>query len=165
MSASQQFANVLGAQQGLVGVDLGVRSVYNLPNPNVRRYGRPDTFGPAPVNNFCPPAAPGVTYIGCTLAGFVTPEAVGLRFRAQLTYQIPRVPGLALVTTLIYGRDLYGWSYDGSINEGRNIALARLHFDYKSTYFTDFAFGGIWGGQFNVARDRSVVTMQGGVKF
>ena len=126
ITASQQFANVLGAQQGVVGVDLAVRSVYNLPNPNVRRYGRPDTFGPAPINGFCPPAAPEVTYIGCTLAGFVTPSAVGARFRAQLTYQIPQIPALVLVTTLIYGRDFYGWSYDGSINEGRNIALARL---------------------------------------
>jgi hypothetical protein len=166
LSVSQRFdnVNVLGAQQALIGVDIGVRSVYDLPNPNVRRYLRGDAFGPGPVNGVCAPQPPGV-FTPCTLAGFVTPEAVGLRLRAQLTYVLPRIPDLALIATFVYGRDVYGWSYDGAINEGRNVALARLHLDYKARYFADFSLAGNWGGDFTPARDRSVFTLQGGVKF
>jgi hypothetical protein len=165
LSVSQQFPGVLGAQQGVVGLDFGVRSVYDLPSQNVRQYGRADTFGPGPINGVCAPQPPGVNYTGCTTRGFVSSNATGFRLRGQLTYTFPRIPDLVMAATLIYGRDISGWSYDGTFNEGRNIALARLHFDYKQRFFYDAAIAGNWGGDFNPARDRTVFTLQGGIKF
>ncbi len=164
-SIAQQFPNVAGARTAILGGELATRQVFDLPDPNVRRYIRADTFGSGPVNGVCAAATAGVLYTGCTLKGFVTAFAYGVRVRGSLAYTIDYVPGLDVIFSATYGRDISGWSYDGTFNQGRNVASVGTRAEYKKNYFGEITFAPTWGGHFNAVRDRSVVLASVGARF
>ncbi len=165
VAAAQQFENVAGARTAILGAEFGARQVYDLPDPNVRRYLRADTFGTGPVKGVCLPPAPGVLYTGCTLSGFVTKFAWGFRLRGSLVYTIESVPGLDVIATASYGKDISGWSYDGTFNQGRNVAAVGFRGEYKKSYFGEVVYAPTWGGAFNASRDRSVILASIGARF
>ncbi|MEW6645438.1 MAG: DUF1302 family protein [Pseudomonadota bacterium] len=165
LSVGQQFEQVMGAKLAAFSAEVGLRQVYDLPDPTVRRYLRADTFGAGPVNGYCPSAAPGVLYTGCTLDGFVTRNAWGFRLRGALTYAVPSVADLDVTLSASYGKDVSGWSYDGTFSEGRNSAGIALRADYLKTYFAEVTYLPTWGGAFNVLRDRSVFAASMGARF
>jgi hypothetical protein len=70
-----------------------------------------------------------------------------------------------VTTTLYYGRDVSGWSYDGILSQGRNTAGATLRGEWKKTYYAELSYFPNWGGAFNLIRDRSYVTVATGAKF
>ncbi|MGO4714808.1 DUF1302 domain-containing protein [Bradyrhizobium sp. 2TAF24] len=165
LAVGQQFENLLGAKLASFSAEVGLRQVYDLPDPTVRRYLRADTFGSGPVNGYCPPANPGVLYTGCTLDGFVTRNAWGFRLRGALTYAVPTITDLDVTLSGGYGKDVSGWSYDGTFSEGRNTASVALRAEYRKSYFAEIAYLPIWGGAFNVLRDRSVFAASMGARF
>jgi hypothetical protein len=165
VTLGQQSENLLGAKLASFSGEIGLRQVYDLPDPTVRRYLRPDTFGAGPVNGVCTPASPGVLYTGCTLDGFVTKNAWGFRLRGALTYAVPAIADLDVTLSAAYGKDVSGWSYDGTFNEGRNIGSIALRVDFRKSYYAEVAYAPIWGGAFNVYRDRSVFIASMGARF
>ncbi|OKO89256.1 hypothetical protein AC629_06975 [Bradyrhizobium sp. NAS80.1] len=165
LSVEQQFDHLLGAKLTSFSAEVGLRHVYDLPDPTVRRYLRADTFGTGPVNGYCPPPSPSVLYTGCTLDGFVSKNAWGFRLRGALTYAVRRVADLDVTLSASYGKDVSGWSYDGTFNEGRNIASIALRAEYLKSYYAEVAYLPIWGGAFNVLRDRSVFAASMGARF
>lgn len=165
VGVSQNFEDVGGAKLVVLTGEIALRQVYGLPDPAVRRYARSDTFGNGPVNGVCPVPNPGVTYTGCTLDGFVTSNAWGFRLGSTLSYEIGRVPGLNLLISGSYGRDVSGWSYDGNLNEGRNVASVKVRAEYKRNYYVEVAFAPVWGGAFYAQRDRSIYLASMGARF
>jgi hypothetical protein len=154
-------AKILGAKSATLGAEAGFKYVHSLPDPNVRRYGRSDVFGSAPFNGTCTVVGPGLT---CSNDGFVTPLASGMRARGSLSY--PDVFSNVTVTpSVTYGWDVSGWSYDAAFNEGRQFAIISLRAEYQKQYAAEIAYQPIWGGRYNNARDRDVLTMAVSARF
>ena len=148
-------AKILGAKSATLGAEAGFKYVHDLPDPNVRRYGRSDVFGSVPFNGTCTVVGPGVA---CGNDGFVTPLAYGMRARGALSY--PDVVSNVTVTpSVTYGYDVSGWSYDAAFNEGRQFAIISFRAEYQKQYTAEIAYQPIWGGRYNNARDRDVLTM------
>lgn len=159
----QPLPPMLGAAAVLVNAEIGLKQVYDLPDPSVRRYGRADTFGIGPVNGVCAAGAPAYQ---CTNNGYVSPNALTYRLAASLRYDDVIVPGLQVTPTIGLTQDISGWSYDGIINQGRITANLRLHAEYNGRFFADL----IWNPAVHVAQydngsDRQFVAAVIGVKF
>jgi hypothetical protein len=163
----QPLKGILGAQAGSIAGEIAVKHVFDLADPTVRRYERSDIFGLGPVNGSC---AIGIA-IGsslpqyCNSGGYVTPTAYGMRLRGTLLYADVLTPGLNLSPTITYGWDIDGWSYDGLLNEGRQFVTLLLRGEYKKTWFAEVSYSPVWGGVYNVSRDRSFATLAVGAKF
>jgi hypothetical protein len=164
LSAAQQFGKVLGANRALLTAEVGLRQVYDLPDPNVRRYLRPDGFGSGPVDGACGAETPGVKYTGCTYRGFVTENAWSYRLRGSLTYDVSKIPDLSVTLLGSFGQDVSGWSWDGSFTAGRYVASVGVRANMKS-FYAEVIYAPTWGGDFNIFRDRSVVMASMGAKF
>lgn len=148
LGGSKPFGGVLGASAFTLGAEVAGKYVHRLPDPSVRRYGRSDLFGLGPVGGAC--AGNGIQ---CTSAGYVTAASWGYRMRAGLTY--PNVAyGVSLSPTASFGHDVKGWSYDDVFSEKRKMAALGLRADYRKRYFAEFVWTSIWGGTYNLARDR-----------
>lgn len=153
---------VLGAKTLLLGGDAGLKYVHDLPDVNLRRYGRADVFGVAPLFGVCSTAVQ--TTVSCSNDGFVSRSAFGARVRASLTY--PEVlTELDLIPLISYGYDIKGWSYDGVFNEGRQFALLSLRSEYRKRYIAELAYVKTWGGSYNNARDRDTMTFAVAARF
>jgi hypothetical protein len=156
-----QLPGVLGA----VGMNWGAEVVYkgipNLPDPNVLRFGRSDIFGQGPVNGTCPPPA---VPSQCTSDGYVSGSAWG--FRTVLGLRYANVfDGVDLVPSMLYGRDLHGWSGDGAILQGRNLGILSLRANFRGGFVADIDWVPTWGGTYNNQRDRSAVALYIGQRF
>ncbi len=116
-------------------------------------------FGQGPVDGTCPPpAAP----VSCTSDGYVSQEAFGYRLRAGLKY--PHAIGAVdLVPAVVFGHDVWGWSGDGMLLEGRMLAVVSLQALYTKRWSAALAWQPTWGGTYNNQRDRS--TAQAYVSF
>ena len=138
-----------------------VQAVPDLPNQAVTRFGRVDVFGQGPVNGVCP--APAVAS-QCTNDGYVSKNAVGYRLVGGLRYANV-FDGADLVPAILFGQDLYGWSGDGGILEGRKLAVLSLRLNMKSGFVADIAWLPTWGGTYNNQRDRSAIFTYIGQRF
>ncbi len=58
LGGSQTFGGILGAKTLTLGGEVGLKYVHDLPDVNVRRYGRSDVFGSVPFNGVCSTVAP-----------------------------------------------------------------------------------------------------------
>jgi hypothetical protein len=67
--------------------------------------------------------------------------------------------------SVTYGYDVRGWSYDAAFNEGRQFAIVSLRAEYQKVYTAEIAYQPIWGGRYNNARDRDVLTMAVSARF
>lgn len=161
LGASGQLPGVLGSAGLNWGGEFIYRGVPDLPNPAMARFGRPDLFGQGPVNGVCPPpAAP----TQCSTDGFVSRHAYGYRLRAGLRYANV-IEGLDLQPSLLFGQDLKGWAGDGSVNEGRGLAVLALRANLRTGTVAEVSWQPTWGGTYNNLRDRSMVQLFVGQRF
>jgi hypothetical protein len=87
-----------------------------------------------------------------------------VRARAVLRY--PNVwQGVELVPSVSYGYDIKGWSGDGGILEGRNIATVSLRANMANGLTGEIAWWPTWGGTYNVMRDRGSAQASIGYRF
>jgi hypothetical protein len=161
LGAIGQVPQVLGAAGMNWGAEFVYKAVPDLPDPAVTRFGRVDVFGQGPVDGVCPPpAAPSQ----CSLEGYVSRRALGFRMVAGLRYANV-ADGVDLVPSLLFGRDISGWSGDGAILQGRGLAVASLKVNLRSGFTGELAWWPTWGGEYNNQRDRSAVQVSIGQRF
>jgi hypothetical protein len=162
LGASAALTGLLGAKGLLLGAELGIKHVHDLPDPNLRRYGRVDVVGVPPFGGAC--IGPGYTALSCTNDGFVSATAYGMRARAALTY--PELfADITIIPSVSYGYDIRGWSYDGVFSEGRHFAVIGLRADYKKRYSAEIIYQPVWGGRYSNVRDRDVLTFAVSARF
>jgi hypothetical protein len=161
LGGSHTFGGILGAKATTLGGEFGFKYVHNLPDPNVRRYGRSDVFGSVPFNGVCAVVGPGLT---CSNDGFVSQIAYGARVRGALSY-VEVFPNTNITPSVSYGYDLRGWSYDGVFNEGRQFAVVGVRAEYNKRYTAEIAYLPTWGGKYNALRDRDVMTLAVSARF
>ena len=137
LGAGQGLPGILGADRIVVGLEAGWSHVHNLPDPNVRRYGRSDAYGVAAVPGFpCVDSYPGKT---CTLEGFVTSNAWGYRARLSAAYESAFL-GATLIPSLGLAHDVDGYSHDGTFLEGRTAWRPSLRAEWGKTWFAEVAY-------------------------
>jgi hypothetical protein len=156
-----QIPAVLGAVGMNWGAELIYKNIPDLPDATFTRFGRVDVFGQGPVNGVCPPPA---AAISCTNDGYVSKHAAGYRLFAGLRYANV-ADGVDLIPSVLFGHDVYGWSGDGGILEGRMLAIVSLRVNHRSGFVGDIAWVPIWGGDYNNQRDRSAVLTYVGWRF
>lgn len=159
IGGARPLRGVLGAAELTLGAETALKHVHELPDPGVRRYGRSDIFGLGPVNNAC-----AGTEVQCSNAGYVTPYSWGYRLRAGLVY--PNVLyGVNLRPSVAFAHDVKGWSYDDVFSEKRKAAVLGLRAEYQKRYFAELVWTSIWGGTYNIARDRDSLVAVAGMSF
>lgn len=159
--ASRPLKGILGAATSIVGGEIGVKYVHDLPDPAVRRYGRSEVFGAGPVNGVCGATA---TALACSSNGFISAFAWGARARVALSYP-NLLPNVEFIPSAIFGYDIKGWSYDSAFNEGRNFAVVSLRAEYRKRYAAEISYAPVWGGAYNNVRDRDFVALSVSAKF
>lgn len=151
---------VLGATMNW-GAEVVYKSVLDLPDPAVARFGRSDVFGQGPVNGVCPPPA---VPLQCTFDGYVSRNAWG--FRTVLGLRYANVfDGVDLVPSLLFGQDVSGWSGDGAILQGRKLAILSLRVNLRSGFIGDISWLPTQGGTYNNQGDRSAAALYIGQRF
>lgn len=148
-----------GVGELTLAAEAGFKHVHQLPDPAIRRYGRADPFGVGPVNGACSGTA-----TQCSNDGYVTAFSWGYRLR--LSALIPGVAdNLDFKPSLSFGHDVKGWSHDDAFSEKRRAAILALRAEYRKRYFGEVSWTAIWGGSYNVAKDRDVFTASIGAVF
>jgi hypothetical protein len=161
IGAVGQVADVLGAAAMNWGAEIVYKTIPDLPDPGVLRFGRSDVFGQGPVNGVCPPPA---VPSQCSSDGYVSRDAWGLRTVLGLRYA-NIADGVDLVPSLLFGQDASGWSGDGAISQGRKLAILSLRANFGSGFVADIAWAPTWGGAYNNQRDRGAVIAYIGQRF
>ena len=142
---------VLGSAGMSYGAEFVYKLVPELPHVSVTRFGRQEVFGQGPVDGVCPPPAHPVS---CSSDGYVSQEAFGYRLRAGLKY--PKAIGeLDLIPSVVFGQDVWGWSGDMMILEGRMLAIVSLQAALAGHWTAAISWNPTWGGTYNSLRDRS----------
>ena len=72
---------------------------------------------------------------------------------------------MSLTPSLMFGHDVKGWSYDDVFSAKRKAAIIGLRADYQKRYFAEIAWTSIWGGTYNLARDRDSLVAVAGISF
>jgi len=158
--ASKPFGNVLGGDLTL-GAEVAFKYIHDLPDASERRYVRSEIYGLGPVNGVCiPPAIP----TQCSFDGYASAFSWGYRLRATSLY--PNVvAGLNLTPSITFAQDVRGWSYDAVFNQGRKLAIVALRADLKKNFFVEALWTPIWGGTYNVTKDRDFYALAVGATF
>jgi hypothetical protein len=165
----QAFSSAFNASALTLDGEFALKQVYDLPSD--MRFGRSDVFGQGPVAGFpCPspttPTTPQQAAVQCTMAGYVSSNAYGVRGNAALTYENVFIPGLKLTPSIGLIWDISGWSYDGIFNQGRVAMPLRIRADYGKNYFAEIS----WVPALHVATydnlsDRQFVSLAVGVRW
>jgi len=159
----QVLPGVLGAKAVVLGAEFGAKSVYNLPDPSERRYGRADIFGPGPVNGVCPVGAPAYQ---CTFDGYITSLAWGYRLTSSYQYENVFKPGVNVTPTIGLSHDVSGYAYDGVMSQGRVLLNLKVRVEYQKKYFFDVAWNpALRTGFYDPMSDRQIVSLAAGMKF
>ncbi len=173
LGVNKVFAKALGAERVVLAAELGLSQVADLPDPLTMRYGRGLAFGSAPyytasgTPTACSESSPGLNGVPgktCTTDGFVSANAWGLRGRIAATYG-NALWGATLTPSLTLAKDVQGYSYDGTISQGRITARAALRADWGRQYFAEVAYTYFGGGNYNLQLDRSNLSLVAGVNF
>ncbi|MES2317448.1 MAG: DUF1302 family protein [Pseudomonadota bacterium] len=134
-----------------------------LPDPALRRYGRPDQFGAGPVLGICTVTSASAA-TQCSFDGYVTPNAYAYRLRLDAR-MAQLAPGLNATASAGFLHEFKGWSYDFLLSEGRKSMNLGLRFEYRQRYLAEFAYLPNWGGNYSNQRDRDQMALAVGVKF
>jgi len=176
LGGNQVLPKVLGAERVVLVAELGVSHVDNLPDPSVLRYGRAFSYGAAPnvqlngTLSACSEAIQangipaGVAGRTCTTDGFVTTDAVGLRFNMMARYP-NALMGATLVPSLYVAKDISGYSYDGTYSQGRITLRPSLRAEWAKGYYVDVAYTRFSGGDYSLLIDRSNLSVGAGMRF
>lgn len=144
-------------------VDVVGKQVLSLPDPALRRYGRPDQYGTGPINGVCFPNSLNVKR-QCSLDGYVSKRSFGYRLRADA--RLPKVaPRLDLHASAIFTHDVSGWAHDFLLGEGRKSLNLALRMQYRERYLAELAYLPIWSGQYSNQLDKDQLAFAVGVKF
>jgi hypothetical protein len=157
------FPKTLGAERISLLAEVGVSQVRGLPDPAVLRYGRPLGYngaayagGPA-----CVDTVPGKT---CTHDGYISPSAWGLRMLASARYA-PAGSGISWTPSLLWAKDVRGYSHDGHYSEGRSLLRPALRAEFGQRYFGEMQYHRYSGGRYNLRIDRDHVSLVAGARF
>lgn len=163
VGGSKVLPKALGAERVLLVGEVGISQVKGLPDQNAMRYGRPLAYGTAAnsVGAACTDTVPGKT---CTNDGFVTSNAWGFRLLASATYANV-LAGASLTPSLLVARDVNGYSYDGSFSKGRSTLRPGLRLDWGNRYALDLQYTLFSGGSYNLAMDRSYLSLVASARF
>jgi hypothetical protein len=94
----------------------------------------------------------------------VSGSALGYRVQADLLY--PKATrGLDLIPSVFFGQHVSGWSGDGSIVQGRFLAVMSLRANFGTHWTPQLAWQPTWGGTYNSQRDRSTAQTNVGYQF
>ena len=144
-------------------VEVVGKHVMSLPDPELRRYGRPDQYGTGPVLGVCT-----VTSLNparqCSFDGYVSPSAYAYRLRVDARFA-EVMPGLNASASALFTHEFKGWSYDLLLSEGRKSVNLGLRLEYKQRYQVELAYVPIWGGAYSNQSDKDVLALAVGVKF
>ena len=139
------------------------KRVLSLPDPALRRYGRPEQFGTGPIAGMCT-----VTAIDaarqCTVAGYVSASAWAykLRLEARVT---DLAPGWKAAVSAQFTHDVKGWSHDFLLSEGRKAMQLALRLEHRQRYFAELLATPVWGGAYNNQIDRDQLALAVGIRF
>jgi hypothetical protein len=160
VAASRPLGTMAGAAFTLSG-EAGMKYIHDLPDVNVRRYGRSDFYGLGPVNGVCiPPADPKQ----CSNAGFVSAFSWGYRAKVQARYH-NMLPSVDLIPSIGFAHDVQGWSHDIIFIEGRKSASVGVRAEFSKAYFIEASWKPIWGGDYNFIKDRDFYSVAAGIQF
>jgi hypothetical protein len=106
-------------------------------------------------------AVPGKT---CTSDGYVSASAWGLKIRASATYA-PAASGIIWTPSVLWSKDLRGYSYDGAYSEGRALLRPALRAEFGTRYFGEVQYHRFSGGKYNLLTDRDHVNVVAGARF
>jgi hypothetical protein len=164
LRGGKDFRGFLGADNFRLGAEIEVKYVPDLPDVMDQRYGRADAWGMGPIRGQT--VACGVADCNAqnSTDGYVTAWSYGYRIRGVMTYKNV-VTGLDLIPSLSFAHDVKGWSQDNVFSQGRQFMDIRLRGEYKTNYFAEIQYWPTWGGDYNVAKDRSFAMASMGVKF
>lgn len=91
-------------------------------------------------------------------------RAFGYRLQAGLLY--PKAThGVDLSPSVFFGQDVSGWSGDGTIVQGRSLAVVSLRANFGKHWTAQLACQPTWGGTYNSQRDRSTAQANVGYQF
>lgn len=161
LGAKQRLAGAWGAESLLLAAEVGIKQVLDLPDVNIRRYGRQDSYGIGPVNGQC---AIGAEAKQCSNNGYVSASAWGYRLRASWRYP-GAIDGIDLTPSLSFGHDVHGWSYDNVFNAGRQTLNIGLRGEYRQLYQVDLNYATVAGGWYNNSKDRDYLALSAGMPF
>lgn len=157
------FPKTLGAERISLQAEVGVSQVRGLPDPAVLRYGRPLAYNGAAYTGgaACVDAVPGKT---CTHEGYISSRAWGLRMLASARYA-PAGSGVSWTPSLLWARDVRGYSYDGFYVEGRTLLRPALRAEFGRRYFGEIQYHRYSGGRYNLQIDRDHLSLVAGARF
>jgi Protein of unknown function (DUF1302) len=138
--------------------ELSGKYVPDMPDVALRRYGRNELFGLGPVNGAC-----AGTPRQCSTDGYATSVAWGYRVRMDM--RVPTGGDVVLNPYLMFLHDVRGWSYDDVFNEGRQSAVVALRAIAKKRYVAEASWISVWGGGYNIFKDRDIFVASVGVMF
>ncbi len=145
---------------GLAGsADVIAKHVRGLPDPAVRRYGRPDQMGTGPIHGVC--AGSGKQ---CSFDGYVTPDAYAYRLRLEARLA-QLAPALNATASAAFTHDIEGWSHDFFLSEGRRTMHLALRLEYRKRYVAEVAYAPNWGGKYSNQGDKDQLALAVGVIF
>lgn len=143
--------------------EIVAKHAFSLPDPAVRRYGRPDQFGSGPVHGVCTVNSVDAAR-QCSFDGYVSPSAWAYRLRLDAR-MANLAPGLSGVATAVFSHDVKGWAHDFLLSEGRKAMSLALRFEYRKRYLAEIVYVPIWGGAYNNQNDKDQVSVAVGIKF
>jgi hypothetical protein len=157
------FPKTLGAERISLLAEVGVSQVRGLPDSAVLRYGRPVGYNGAAYTGGpdCVDAVPGKT---CTDDGYISSSAWGLRMLASARYA-PAGSGITWTPSLLWARDVRGYSYDGFYSEGRTLLRPALRAEFGRRYFGEMQYHRYSGGRYNLQIDRDHLSLVAVARF
>lgn len=153
----------VGAVGLVTAADVVAKHVMSLPDPAVRRYGRPDQFGAGPINGACTVTTANAAR-QCSFDGYVTPSAYAYRLRVEARLA-QLAAGLDATLSAQFMHEVKGWSYDLQLSEGRKSMHLGARFEYRQRYQAELAYVPVWGGIYSNHGDRDLLALAVGVKF
>jgi hypothetical protein len=153
----------MGADRVVWLAEVGFSQVKGLPDASVLRYGRALGYNGAAYAGGppCVDAVPGKT---CSLDGFVTPWAWGLKMRVAATYA-HALFGLTWTPSLLWTQDVQGYAYDGAYAQGRQLVRPALRVEHGQQYFAEIQYHRFSGGRYNLLTDRDYLSLVAGARF
>ncbi len=143
--------------------DVIAKHAFSLPDPALRRYGRPDQFGAGPVNGKCTVNTVDAAR-QCSLDGYISPSAYAYRLRV-IARMAALPPELSAIASVLFQHDVKGWSHDFLLSEGRKTMNLALRLEYRKRYLAEVVYAPVWGGLYSNQSDKDQVSMAVGLKF
>jgi len=100
----------------------------------------PEPSGAAQHASFggdCPAAATNAA--NCTLDGYFTSNAWGLRTMFELEYP-ELIPGVVVKPRVFLSKDVKGWSADSNFSQGRYVIAPGVKLDYAKRFTLDLSY-------------------------